>query len=439
MNEYDDQLIPRTALFSSRLSNMDLPKDTGSRLDAAAVGAGAERASEALSYRRELRLLLEEMCCNLFRFRHVSEGHAPESIRIRQEFSLGRPGAFADIRVETPERAPFFVEVKHGYSVQQVVQHLERKYADPEAELAGADRLLLLVNDRCPEAERRLRASIGARMELDVWDEPRLLEEMGEHFDLGTAALEPARMAEVCAVLDRTLGAYAFGEKWNASPLQATLLWHFGPWKLRGLCESFGLESTDFLAPGMYNECVVLMADICSFCSYVRDTRSNALVRDSLAAFYSKARYEIHNSGGMLYQFVGDEVIGLFGIPQRGSGDFAAALECARALTEVGCSISNKWQRHIDRVQQAQGVHIALAVGDMQVVSLKPFDLAYVSAISDSINMASRLLGQAGQSEILVSNSFYLGLPETDQAMFNRIDPVDGRLLGSIHAWKMKA
>ena len=46
----------------------------------------------------ELRLFLEETCCNLCRFQHVNEEKiAPESVRIDQEVYLGIPGAFADI------------------------------------------------------------------------------------------------------------------------------------------------------------------------------------------------------------------------------------------------------------------------------------------------------------------------------------------------------
>jgi class 3 adenylate cyclase len=395
-----------------------------------------DQSYEAVSFRRELRLLMEEMCCHLFRFRHEGEGHASKSIKVRQEFYLGKPGAFADVRVETPGRAPYFVEVKLGYTARQVAGHLARKYADKEADFRCADRLLLIVEKHWPETERQLRSLIEPRLKLEIWDKAYLLLQLGEFFDPGVEILTAERMPTARAALDHALGRRAFGTDWSGNHLQSSLLWHFGYWKLQQLRQENNLEARSILPPGMYSECVVLMADICSYSSYVRDTRNNAVVRDNLTAFYSKARYEIQNSGGMLYQFVGDEVIGLFGIPRHSPGDYRAALECARSLTEVGCSISNKWQRHIDRVQQAQGVHIGMAVGDLQVVSLKSFDLAYVSAVSDAINMASRLLDQAGQSEIVVSNSYYLGLDDVAQAAFRRIDPVDGRSLGTIHAWK---
>lgn len=55
---------------------------------------------------RELRLFLEEICCNLCRFQHLYQnGYAPESVKINQEVYLGMPDAFADIKVTPPWRA----------------------------------------------------------------------------------------------------------------------------------------------------------------------------------------------------------------------------------------------------------------------------------------------------------------------------------------------
>jgi hypothetical protein len=51
----------------------------------------------------QLRLLLEELCCDLCRFEHArSEGIAPGLVEIDREVYMGSPGAFADIRVRAP-------------------------------------------------------------------------------------------------------------------------------------------------------------------------------------------------------------------------------------------------------------------------------------------------------------------------------------------------
>jgi adenylate cyclase len=47
----------------------------------------------------------------------------------------------------------------------------------------------------------------------------------------------------------------------------------------------------------------------------VRDTPEERTMQECLTTFCSKARSQILNDGGMLCQFLGDAVIGFFGIP----------------------------------------------------------------------------------------------------------------------------
>jgi adenylate cyclase len=126
----------------------------------------------------EYRLLLEELCCDLCRFEHVTrDGLAPEAVRIDREYWLGSPGAFADIRVAPAGRAPYFVEVKHGYPNERLVRHLARKYAAPVSRNAAAASKVVLVLDRLSRAnwedlEREIVSQLGHGLRLEVWDEP---------------------------------------------------------------------------------------------------------------------------------------------------------------------------------------------------------------------------------------------------------------------------
>src|SRR5262245_27836200 len=87
---------------------------------------------EAKTHLGEFRLLLEELCCDLCRFEHVTrDGLVPEAVRIDREYWLGSPGAFADIRVAPSGQPPYFVEVKYGYTNERLVRHLARKYGSP--------------------------------------------------------------------------------------------------------------------------------------------------------------------------------------------------------------------------------------------------------------------------------------------------------------------
>ena len=189
------------------------------------------------------------------------------------------------------------------------------------------------------------------------------------------------------------------------------MLWHFGFWRLKQLRSAGRSSPRDILPPGPYKAVAVLLADLCSFSSYVRDTSDAEVVRESLTAFYSKARYQIINNGGMLYQFAGDEVIGLFGIPDHPDGFTDAVLDTARALCRIGESVTQHWQRRIDRVQSAAGLHVGVALGDLQIVSLRPFSRLHVGAIGDCINVASRLLALAGRQRLCSVTLFIRSSP----------------------------
>ena len=103
----------------------------------------------------------------------------------------------------------------------------------------------------------------------------------------------------------------------------------------------------------------------------------------------------------------------------------------------IGDSVSNEWQRQIDRVQTAGGVHIGMTVGDLQVMSLRPFSRTYMGAVGDPINMAARLNTCAGSGEIVVSNTFYQKLDTSDQIGFDELAAVEARNIGKIRAWKL--
>jgi adenylate cyclase len=137
-------------------------------------------------------------------------------------------------------------------------------------------------------------------------------------------------------------------------------VWHFGYSRLRQLLEAGGREKSDLLRPGLYRNVAVVNADLTSFSSYVRDTPDEQVVRNCLTSFYSKSRYQIINAGGMLYQFIGDAAIALFGLPDTeiGNEHLLRALNCALALIDIGESVSSEWQRQIERVQTGSGVHI---------------------------------------------------------------------------------
>src|SRR5438067_13940459 len=94
----------------------------------------------------ELRLLLEELCCDLCHFVHARDGLPPEAVAIDREAWLGVPRLFADIVVRPRGQAAYAVEVKHGYADEMLVEHLGRKYGSHGGAGPELAKVLLVVD-----------------------------------------------------------------------------------------------------------------------------------------------------------------------------------------------------------------------------------------------------------------------------------------------------
>lgn len=395
----------------------------------------------------ELRLLLEELCCDLCRYQHSRDhDENPGEVEIHREVAVGDRG-FADIFVKPKLSRSYFVEVKFGYASDDIIASLKRKFSElPPGRFEAACKVVLVLDtaDR-PESERlfeSLKRLLHPGLALEVWDESVFCGLVERHFGVPIPRIAPEHLIDVRMAVDQAKGEYAFGREADGTyvhdALKSQLLWHFGPWRLRQLREKKSLGVRQILEPGEYHGVAILIADLCSFSSYVRDTTRPEIIRQNLTAFYSKARYEILNHGGMLDQFIGDEVIGLFGIPDRAPGYVESALAAAEVLAGVGRSVSQEWQKQIDRLQPKAGIHAGLALGDLHVLPLRPFGRTHCGFIGDSINIAARLMSEGGEDEIVVANSFYQQLPETSRRKFTSLEPVDARNVGRIRAWKSR-
>ncbi|PWU25244.1 MAG: hypothetical protein C5B48_02290 [Candidatus Rokuibacteriota bacterium] len=399
-----------------------------------------QELTEVRDHLGEVRLFLEGVTCDLLFFEHLADGLPPEKIRIRQEVYLS-PHAFADIEVTAGSADPYFVEIDVGYTRERLVESLRRKYAAAVPARTRASRLIVVVDSallqRDLDLERAVREHLRPGLDLQLLTERQLLDRFAKRFDVTTGGLTEAHLPEIRQGIDRAKGVYAFGDGFANTPLEESLLWQLAFWNLRRLREGGRTDPRMVLVPGSYPEVVVVYADLCSYSSYVRDTREQGVVRQSLTAFSSKSRYRVINDGGFLYQFQGDSVIGLFGVPEAGSDHVVRALECARQLADIGASVANEWQRHIDQVQSAAGVHIAMTIGTLEMLSLRPLSRTHMGAVADAINLAARLNGMAECDEVVVSNTLYQRLPYAAREGFRELEPVEARNIGRVRAWKL--
>jgi class 3 adenylate cyclase len=356
-----------------------------------------------------------------------------------REVRLGSSREFADIKVSPGSKPPYFVEIKWDLVKDELVDRLARKY-DINSE-SSCNKLIIVTNateeDHWSDTKESLRQRISPGLSIEIWDEQEILGQIERYFGLRIGAFHPDNYRAIRDAITRVEWVRAFGEGGD-DRLAHTLLWHFSPWKLKYFYNDLGLSPENILCPDIYKNQVTVMADLCSFSSYVRDTRDDALVRQVLTAFYSQARQAVLDTGGMIYQFVGDEVVGIFGFPEPELGYPDDAVRCADRLIDIGNSVSEHWQRNLDRVQKSGGVHIGIAIGDLHLMPLRAFSGSHVGFVGDSINMTARLMTVAGPSDVVISNSLYQVLKPSSQAGFEEIARVQVKNMGSIRCWRRK-
>jgi class 3 adenylate cyclase len=369
-----------------------------------------------------------------------------EAVKIDREFFLNKRDCFADIRVAPGPVAPFFVEVKFGYENEKLLSRLTCKFGSAPGE--SPEKVIVLVLDThgrsgWPQLERDIRQAINPAFKLELWNEEVLLTLLKDQFGISVRNLDPESLLELRDAIDRAQGSYAF-ENYPSGlyihhPLHAQLIWHLGFWRVKNVRESHNCEPRDILPPGLYRKAIVIVGDMCGFSGYVRATEDEQIIRDNLTTFYSKARYQITNSGGLLVQFVGDQVIAVFGIPDVSPTDGQAALRTAERLLQIGLSVTAEWQRQINLIQPVKGFHLGINIGDLQMVSLRPFSRTHMGVVGDNINTAARLMSVAGPNEIVISNAFRNCLPSDAQNTFTEMPPVEAKNIGAVRAWKRES
>src|SRR5262249_47576411 len=154
--------------------------------------------------------------CDLCRFETASSsGTSPDDVRIDRECYLGTPGAFANIRVSILDRAPYFVEVKSGYSNESLVARLRHKYGTVTTAHQGASQVVLVVDSEgrpdWPGTEAKLRDSLPPGWNLEVWNERQIIALVKKHLGIELRAVAEGELADLARELDEGKSLPALG------------------------------------------------------------------------------------------------------------------------------------------------------------------------------------------------------------------------------------
>jgi adenylate cyclase len=145
----------------------------------------------------------------------------------------------------------------------------------------------------------------------------------------------------------------------------------------------------------------VLFADLCGYTS-LSERLDPEEVRAFQDALFDSLGQAITRYGGFVAKYLGDAVLALFGAPLAHEDDPERALEAALDMLRRATVLSDQWAA---RLGQPVSLHIAVHTGPVVAGSLGGGAGAAYDVTGDTVNTASRLLGEAEPGTILVAAS----------------------------------
>jgi adenylate cyclase len=150
---------------------------------------------------------------------------------------------------------------------------------------------------------------------------------------------------------------------------------------------------------GEQREVTILFADLRDFTPWVESTAPRDVVRD-LNAYFAEMEAAIRAHGGLVVQFIGDEIEAVFGAPVPATDHAARAVGAAREMRER----LKAWNTGRSRpLSHGIGVH----TGTVLAAVIGSAERQSYALVGDAVNLASRIQGltkEAG-ADILVSGT----------------------------------
>jgi adenylate cyclase len=148
-------------------------------------------------------------------------------------------------------------------------------------------------------------------------------------------------------------------------------------------------------------EVVVLFADLRGYTSLTEGLPARVLVEQVLNRYLSAMTEVLYRHDGTIDKFLGDGIIGLFGVPIARPDDVQRSLFAAVEMQRAIMVLSEIWQRELGR---EIGMGIGIGYGRAVVGNIGSAQRLDYTVIGDVVNVASRLNGLAQAGEIVVSH-----------------------------------
>jgi len=185
-------------------------------------------------------------------------------------------------------------------------------------------------------------------------------------------------------------------ELWKNSLMQKSFGKYIGPEVLEMILanpESIWLK-------GHRSEATVIFADIRGFSTYSEVKEPEEIV-EKLNQYFEIATLAIKNHGGYVDKFIGDAVLGVFGVPVYHENHAARAV---KAATDMQKAFLKRQENENDLLQS---VGIGINSGVVVSGNIGSQDRMEYTVIGGCVNLAAHLYRLAGPGEIIISKSVY--------------------------------
>lgn len=165
---------------------------------------------------------------------------------------------------------------------------------------------------------------------------------------------------------------------------------------------------------GQKNEATIIFADIRGFTSYSERTKPDKVITE-LNEFFEIATNIILKHNGYVDKFIGDAVLGVFGVPVYHSGHeeiaVKACMEMQKTFKKMVQNITKKTKKK-EYNQLLNSVGISINAGLVMSGNIGSQAKMEYTVIGDAVNLASRINGFAEAGEVIIGETIFEKLGE---------------------------
>jgi adenylate cyclase len=233
--------------------------------------------------------------------------------------------------------------------------------------------------------------------------------------------------------------AKAFNRMGSELARQAVMKETFGKYVGTEVLDMIMIDPKSQWLKGRKNEASILFADVRGFTAY-SETKDPEQIVEKLNEYFDIATQVILKHGGYIDKFIGDAVLGVFGVPVFCEDH---SERCVRAAVEM----QNEFKKASGGGNELLSlVGIGLKTGVVVAGNIGSQSKMEYTVVGDSVNIASKLNGFAMPGEIIADDSVCYRLKEkldyialAPQKIKGRMEPVQiFKILGFKTKWKSK-